>query len=83
MATHSNIIDRRIPWTEKPGRLNNPWGYKASDTTKQQTLSLSHHLYPKSLGTWGRHRSQQFAHAKESEVPETHCVLLFAWRVLL
>ena len=31
MATHSNILVWRIPWTEEPGRL--PWGCKESDTT--------------------------------------------------
>ena len=32
-ATHSSILDWRIPWTEEPGRLYNPWGHKESDTT--------------------------------------------------
>ena len=38
MATHSNILAWRIPWTEEPG------GYsplRQSDTTKRLTLSLS------------------------------------------
>ena len=46
-------------WLENPmdreARLNNPWGYRASDTTKQQTLLLSCHLHPKSLDIWGQH----------------------------
>ena len=32
-ATHSSILDWRIPWTEEPGRLYSPWGHKESDTT--------------------------------------------------
>jgi len=31
MATHSNILACRIPWTEKPG---GPWGLKESETTE-------------------------------------------------
>ena len=34
MATHSNILAWRIPWTEEPGRLYSPWGSKVSDTTE-------------------------------------------------
>ena len=30
MATHSNILAWRIPWTEEPGRYS-PWGRKESD----------------------------------------------------
>ena len=41
---------------DREARLNNPWGYKVSDTTKQQTLLLSCHLHPKSLDIWGRHK---------------------------
>ena len=33
IATNSSILARRIPWTEKPGRLS-PWGLKELDTTK-------------------------------------------------
>jgi len=35
MATHSNILAWRIPWTDKPGGLYSPWGHKESDTTEQ------------------------------------------------
>ena len=31
MATHSNILAWRIPWTEEPGGLQS-WGRKESDT---------------------------------------------------
>ena len=34
MATHSSVLDWRIPWTEEPGRLYSPWGRKESDTTE-------------------------------------------------
>ena len=37
MATHSSILAWRIPWTEKPGRLQSI-GSKESDTTEQLTL---------------------------------------------
>ena len=33
-ATHSSILAWRIPWTEEPGGLYNPWGYKELDTTE-------------------------------------------------
>ena len=34
MATHSNILAWRIPWTEKPGGLHSPWGLKELDLTE-------------------------------------------------
>ena len=39
MATHSNILVWRVPWTEKPGGLYSPWGCKRVGqdlVTKQQ-----------------------------------------------
>ena len=39
MATHSNILARRIPWTEEPGGLQSV-GRKESDTTEWLTSSL-------------------------------------------
>ena len=41
MATLSSILAWRIPWTEKPGRLQSR-GYQELDTTKQLSLWLSH-----------------------------------------
>ena len=35
MATHSNILAWRIPWTEEPGGLY-PWDHKELDTTEWQ-----------------------------------------------
>ena len=37
MASHSNILAWRIPWTEEPGGYS-PWGRIESDTTEQLTL---------------------------------------------
>ena len=34
MATHSSILTLRIPQTQEPGGLHNPWGDKEWDTTK-------------------------------------------------
>ena len=39
MATHSSILARRIPWTEKPGRPQS-MGHKELDTTEQLSLLL-------------------------------------------
>ena len=33
MATHSSVLDWRIPWTEEPGGLQSV-GSKESDTTE-------------------------------------------------
>ena len=35
ITTHLSILAWRIPWTEEPGRLYSPWGYKESDMTEQ------------------------------------------------
>ena len=41
MATHSNILAWRIPWTE--GLVgNSPGGFKESDITEQLTFSLGY-----------------------------------------
>ena len=37
MATHSNILAWRIPWTEKPGGYR-PWGCKKLDTTERLSM---------------------------------------------
>ena len=34
IATRSNILAWRIPWTEEPGRLQSSWGRKESDTSE-------------------------------------------------
>ena len=33
MATHSNILAWRMPWTEEPDGYS-PWGHKELDTTE-------------------------------------------------
>ena len=43
MATLSNILAWRIPWTEDP-RGYNPWNHKELDMTKQLTLSILFHM---------------------------------------
>ena len=40
MATHSNILAWRIPWTEEPGRLQS-MGLKESDTTERLHFPFS------------------------------------------
>jgi len=47
MATHSSILDWRIPWTEEPGGCR-PWGHKESDTTEPLTLPYIY-MYPFAL----------------------------------
>ena len=34
MATHSSILDWKIPWTEETGGDYSPWGRRESDTTE-------------------------------------------------
>ena len=40
VATHSGILDWRIPWTEEPGGLQS-MGRQESDTTEQLSTCLS------------------------------------------
>ena len=40
MATHSSILAWKIPWAEKPGRLQS-MGLQESDTTKQLHLYIT------------------------------------------
>ena len=46
MATHTNILAWRIPWTEEPGRLQS-LGLQESDTTEQLTRTLPTWAYAK------------------------------------
>ena len=41
MATHSNILAWRIPWTKKP-RGYSPWGHKGSETTEANEHRAQH-----------------------------------------
>ena len=48
-----SILAWRIPWTEGPGGLYNPWGHKESDTTEQLSInSLKRVKVPCSQLTW-------------------------------
>ena len=62
MATHSNILIRRIPWTEEPGRLQSigwqsqrwlKWLSTQSRVYYQTHLSLGPTLTPGSMGSLG------------------------------
>ena len=45
MATHSNILAWRIPWTEEPGGYS-PWDCKESDMTERlKIFQLSGHEF--------------------------------------
>ena len=35
MVTHSNVLNWRLPGTEKPGGLYSLWGCKESETTEE------------------------------------------------
>ena len=49
MATHSNIIEWRIPWVEEPGSLHRPRGLKESDRTEQLSFSLHINIFKSNL----------------------------------
>ena len=57
-ATHSSILAREIPWTEKPCGLQ-PWGRKESDMT--EPLTLFHVKFP-SFGLWYVHGVRKWVH---------------------
>ena len=38
MATHSSILAWRIPWTEKPGKLQSMGSFSVSDTMQESRL---------------------------------------------
>ena len=45
MATHSNILEWRIPWAEEPGSLHSPRGLKESDRTEQLSFPLHINIF--------------------------------------
>ena len=49
MATHSNILERRIPWAEEPGSLHSPRGLKESDRTEQLSFPLHINIFKSKL----------------------------------
>ena len=44
MATHSNILAWKIPWTEEPGRLQS-MGHKELDTTEATNPNTHTHTH--------------------------------------
>ena len=40
MATHSNILAWKVPWTEEPGPLCSPYGHKESDMTEHARVRV-------------------------------------------
>ena len=49
MATHSNILEWRIPWAEEPGSLHSPRGLKESDRTEQLSFPLHINIFKSKL----------------------------------
>ena len=49
MATHSNILEWRIPWVEEPGSLHSPRGLKESDRTEQLSFPLHINIFKSNL----------------------------------
>ena len=49
MATHSNTLAWKIPWTEEPG---SPWGRKESDTTERLHFTFHFHVLEKEMATY-------------------------------
>ena len=49
MATHSNILEWRIPWAEEPGSLHSPRGLKESDRTEQLPFPLHINIFKSKL----------------------------------
>ena len=64
MATHSNILAWRMPWTEEPGGYS-PWNHKESDTPKWLTLLLFHDTFT-STSLWTVFISLRMEHWMES-----------------
>ena len=59
MATHSNILAWKIPWTEEPGY--SPWGLKESDMTEQLSLTRMYKWITLLYTRRGQIRSDEFA----------------------
>ena len=49
MATHSNTLAWKIPWTEEPG---SPWGRKEPDTTERLHFTFHFHVLEKEMATY-------------------------------
>ena len=47
MATHSSVLAWRIPWTEKPGRLQSVGSHRVGhDRSDLAAAVISMHFYP-------------------------------------
>ena len=68
MATHSNILAWRIPWTEEPHGGSSPWGRKGSDILNdfhfQAAYSNCWHDPQKKLGLLSRIVVQSLSHVQ-------------------
>ena len=49
MATHSNILEWRIPWVEETGSLHSPRGLKESDRTAELSFPLHINIFKSKL----------------------------------
>ena len=66
-TTHSSFLDWRIPWTEKPGRLQS-MGLKELDRTELITLySYYHNLH--STPTVTRHKTEKIINSYVLRLP--------------
>ena len=66
-TTHSSFLDWRIPWTEKPGRLQS-MGLKELDRTELITLySYYHNLH--STPTVPRHKIEKIVNSYVLRLP--------------
>ena len=74
MATHSSILAWRIPWTEKPGRLQS-WGHKEScKHTHTQSLCLLWKIWESSGDSRGTRAQTAWTHI--TALPLTNWVTL-------
>ena len=70
MATHSNSLAWRIPWTEEPGGYS-PWGCKQSDTTEwlNNSSNRAPHSCQKALSSKGGGKmASPFSHTQITSV---------------
>ena len=78
MATHSNILAWRIPWTEKPGRLQymgsqrvgQDWATSLSLSENKEGITLDKEIWS------GERQTSSLCHG---DFPHTPCSLLWQW----
>ena len=77
MATHSNILAWKIPWTEKPG------GLQPKGSQRVEHNWVTKHAHREKVGLLIiRHGSPRFLKSKSSSVTQTHCEQVSTWIVL-